>query len=1553
MKNIRPYLAMLVASAMIMTSFATPSMTYAEEPVVETVSSELALSSADETEVETETLEETSEDIEETVEETPEDAIVETEWSVYIYLCGSDLESASGFASDNLEALLKAPKSDNVRYIVQTGGANAWRNENIDASRCQRFVIQGSEMTPVYDEPMINMADSGNLSDFIKWGRENYPSDKSMLVFWNHGAAIRGVCWGEPYNDHLSVPDIANELKESNETFDIIGFDACLMSDFDVLYALAPYADYFVASQETEPGCGWDYLNVATYLAGNPSCSSKQLGSKICDFYVDNLKNTGITSTSTLSVIEADKLEAVKMAVDHMMGAAAGYIADTTAFSTILLLAYQTKHYAYTFEKDLVCLADNLGIVLGDEIAYEVREAVMDAVCYRAQMDEGKYNNGINLFWMPQASIGNLNAYSKFAASEEYLRLIDAIKHEWHGSMELYSESERLPEIDPDVYALKYQIKQSYAPVDSLEITNGLDTVESISYLIGSETDDGYVIQIARKGNLDIKSGNIFTPSFNGKIATVNGIPIVLDVTSETRDYILYDVPVYLCDEESNNDFLCQLRVAFYPEKADEDVKENVTWAGDFDNEENGTFTILGLYNMGSSGSDYVFRDVEPLQNGMKLAPAYPEKNEANEYFYRKGDSFVYSSRNTKVELTPLDDGEYYISYRIDTSLGNSCVTDSQKVILEKGILKKYIDKDAKPVVKSSVDKIELMHIPCVNYDTFYKDKETEEDTENTSKVTVFMYLDGADLEGEGYSSGLINSMINAKESEDVNLILETGGCENWKNDAIKNNTIQRFEVHEGTLVEVETLPNANFATEYTLEDFLKWGVSNYPAEKYIFMTYDHGGAWRGNSVDFKYDKSVISLDEIATALKNSGVHYDALYFDCCLMACAEVCAALAPYADYLIASEECMYACPDMDQSEVFSYIARHAGDFDAAKFGKYVVNDIIDGIGDELTGYELYDFQQMSLIDLSQMEDVVEAINHFGSEMLELKDEPKKLSKLLLALDDTRGFGYTYQRDIADLVNHAGLISEDTVNEVINAVNSAVVFSRATGDYSRSCGLSMCYTTDGDIDFDKYAEICPYKDYLAFLDSITLNWHAYPGIYSSETDSTSVNPLDYKPEYEAVSINDKVSGVEISDHYKVTLGISYSISRPDPDGYRFYDICKMNNFYVDSEVDKTFIPYFDGRVLTLGGADCYASVYKVQENSIVYSIPAISNNEDIILLVECVPNGPMREDDSVILNYDLDNCSFNILGAMLNDDMNTGIPSRDAMKLSDGDEITLLTIQSDANGNVVYRRNGETITYSDDISIQIKNLPDGEYRLNYEITGGLMQTERSADVKVIIANGRIQQEIVPESESETESESESLEEETEDEDDEDEDDEDDEDDEQQFDISALKYNTDAEDASVVYLMEDVSLEEAKALTEEGMLLTLFEADQNLGFYGATAASCIDFEKLYDDYIENQDESTEPEESEEPEETEETETAEDTEKTAFVNVIDGFGMLVSNDPVALDQACLDIVCQLEGGSEFLYNVLDCHGIELLEEAESIGCGMRHYKLEFIDSEAE
>ena len=56
-------------------------------------------------------------------------------------------------------------------------------------------------------------------------------------------------------------------------------------------------------------------------------------------------------------------------------------------------------------------------------------------------------------------------------------------------------------------------------------------------------------------------------------------------------------------------------------------------------------------------------------------------------------------------------------------------------------------------------------------------------------------------------------------------------------------------------------------------------------------------------------------------------------------------------------------------------------------------------------------------------------------------------------------------------------------------------------------------------------------------------------------------------------------------------------------------------------------------------------------------------------------------------------------------------------------------------------------------------------------------------------------------------------------------------------------------------------------------------------------------------------------------------------------------GILASFDPVAVDQACVDLVYEAEDGDSLVERVESRNGLHTLEQAEKIGLGSRSYNL--------
>lgn len=118
--------------------------------------------------------------------------VVTGSWSVYWYLCGSDLETNGGFASTDLSEMLEVQLPDNVNIVIQTGGAAVWQNESMDPTKLQRWLYNSEGLQLVDEQETASMGDAQTLYEFLNFANTNYPADKVAVTFWNHGGSVAG-----------------------------------------------------------------------------------------------------------------------------------------------------------------------------------------------------------------------------------------------------------------------------------------------------------------------------------------------------------------------------------------------------------------------------------------------------------------------------------------------------------------------------------------------------------------------------------------------------------------------------------------------------------------------------------------------------------------------------------------------------------------------------------------------------------------------------------------------------------------------------------------------------------------------------------------------------------------------------------------------------------------------------------------------------------------------------------------------------------------------------------------------------------------------------------------------------------------------------------------------------------------------------------------------------------------------------------------------------------------------------------------------------------------
>ncbi|MBO4852614.1 MAG: clostripain [Schwartzia sp.] len=239
-------------------------------------------------------------------------------WVVYWYLCGTDLESENGAASIDLEELQKVKLPPNVKVVIQTGGANQWHTAGVPARGTGRFVYDADGLHSLGPVPDANMGSGNGLADFLRFGKDNFDADHKVFVFWDHGGgSVGGLCLDERYQTMMSLDEMRGAFSSvyganpEDPPFELIGFDACLMATVDTLGSIHGFSRYMVASQEIEPGCGWNYTGWVGALAKDPSMGGAKLGKAICDSYMQGCKEYDVDDIATLSLSDVSRAPAL------------------------------------------------------------------------------------------------------------------------------------------------------------------------------------------------------------------------------------------------------------------------------------------------------------------------------------------------------------------------------------------------------------------------------------------------------------------------------------------------------------------------------------------------------------------------------------------------------------------------------------------------------------------------------------------------------------------------------------------------------------------------------------------------------------------------------------------------------------------------------------------------------------------------------------------------------------------------------------------------------------------------------------------------------------------------------------------------------------------------------------------------------------------------------------------------------------------------------------------------------------------------------------------
>lgn len=287
----------------------------------------------------------------------------QAKWTIMVYMAGDNNLSDAG--EMDLAEMRRVGSSKDVHVVAEFDRAGD-RGTN-------RYHIKHDGRGE--DVVSLGECDSGDpkvLIDFVTWTAKKYPAERYALILWNHGGGWepseidrvarsqrpkdysireasqrsssqmgrllfrtsierifknrsprkRAICSDDGSGHSLDTIELGNVLAEARkilgQPLDILGLDACLMSNLEVAYQAQGNAKYIVASEESEPNDGWPYDKVLRRVVDAPHLSTAELAAHIVSTYVKFYVDKKYSGPVTQSALDLSKIPLLTGPLDKL-----------------------------------------------------------------------------------------------------------------------------------------------------------------------------------------------------------------------------------------------------------------------------------------------------------------------------------------------------------------------------------------------------------------------------------------------------------------------------------------------------------------------------------------------------------------------------------------------------------------------------------------------------------------------------------------------------------------------------------------------------------------------------------------------------------------------------------------------------------------------------------------------------------------------------------------------------------------------------------------------------------------------------------------------------------------------------------------------------------------------------------------------------------------------------------------------------------------------------------------------------------------------------------
>ena len=326
-------------------------------------------------------------------------------WTVMVYLAADNNLAAQGFS--DIEEMEAAGYDPEVQVVIQAEFSPHEMSRygvtpallGLDSWDTFRYVIGDDTRVPdridgsVTYGGSVDMTDPAELTEFVQWAQNTYPSERSILVPWNHGGGWIGLI--EDATDgggsYMSLSDFKSALLPLPK-LDIIDFDMCNMAGYSTLAQLQGQADFAVFSQETVPGTGLPYTEILDAIQDSPTSSSEEVAAYLAARYMVTTAAENPEASITKSAYSLSGFSALDTAIGAL-----GTLLQTRLPSWgpgLQMVGESSQHYTIEPLKDLVSFTTVLKANTTDAAVIAAADDVISAATSTSFRIAYLWNNG-------------------------------------------------------------------------------------------------------------------------------------------------------------------------------------------------------------------------------------------------------------------------------------------------------------------------------------------------------------------------------------------------------------------------------------------------------------------------------------------------------------------------------------------------------------------------------------------------------------------------------------------------------------------------------------------------------------------------------------------------------------------------------------------------------------------------------------------------------------------------------------------------------------------------------------------------------------------------------------------------------------------------------------------------------------------------------------------------------------------------------------------------------------------------------------------------------